>query len=37
MSEYIQYLAELSTWDLSSKEIHQVYKLAGKFLDIDKK
>lgn len=29
--------AELSTWDLSSKEIHQVYKLAGKFLDIDKK
>ena len=23
--------AELSTWDLSSKEIHQVYKLASKF------
>ena len=29
--------AELSTWDLSPKEIHQVYKLASKFLDIDKK
>ncbi len=29
--------AELSTWDLSSKEIHQVYKLASEFLDIDKK
>ena len=29
--------AELSTWDLSSKEIHQVYKLASRFLDIDKK
>ncbi|MEY8394833.1 DNA alkylation repair protein [Lachnospiraceae bacterium 45-P1] len=29
--------AELSTWDLSSKEIRQVYKLASKFLDIDKK
>lgn len=24
--------AELSTWDLSSKEIHQVYKLASKFI-----
>ena len=29
--------AELSTWDLSSKEIYQVYKLASRFLDIDKK
>ena len=26
--------AELSTWDLSSKEIHQVYKLASKFLKV---
>lgn len=25
--------AELSTWDLSSKEIHQVYKLASKFIE----
>lgn len=25
--------AELNSWDLSSKEIRQVYKLAGKFLD----
>lgn len=25
--------AELSAWDLSSKEIHQVYKLAGKCID----
>lgn len=24
---------ELDTWDLSSREIRQVYKLAGKFLD----
>ncbi|MDE5698327.1 MAG: DNA alkylation repair protein [Lachnospiraceae bacterium] len=24
---------EISAWDLSSKEIRQVYKLAGKFLD----
>ena len=28
---------ELELWDLSSKEIKQVYKLASKFLDIDKK
>ena len=26
--------AELNSWDLSSKEIKQVYKLAGKFLDL---
>ena len=26
--------AELSTWDLSSKEILQVYKLAGKFIEM---
>ena len=26
---------ELNSWDLSSKEIKQVYKLAGKFLDLD--
>lgn len=25
--------AELSAWDLSSKEIHQVYKLASKFIE----
>ena len=25
--------AELSTWDLSSKEIHQVYKRASKFIE----
>ena len=25
---------ELNSWDLSSKEIKQVYKLAGKFLDL---
>ncbi|WP_347044089.1 DNA alkylation repair protein [Fusicatenibacter saccharivorans] len=25
--------AELSTWDLSLKEIHQVYKLASKFIE----
>lgn len=25
--------AELSTWDLSSKEVRQVYKLAGKFIE----
>lgn len=25
--------AELNTWDLSSKEIHQVYKLASKFIE----
>lgn len=25
---------ELNTWDLSSKEIKQVYKLAGKFLNL---
>lgn len=25
---------ELSTWDLSSKEIKQVYKLAGRFLNL---
>lgn len=28
---------ELELWDLSSKEIKQVYKLASKFLDMDKK
>ena len=27
--------AEPGTWDLSSKEIKQVYKLAGKFLSLD--
>ncbi len=27
---------ELKSWDLSSGEIKQVYKLAGKFLDKDK-
>ena len=26
--------AELNSWDLSSKEIKQVYKLAGRFLDL---
>ena len=26
---------ELNSWDLSSKEIKQVYKLAGKFLNLD--
>ena len=26
---------ELNSWDLSSKEIKQVYKLASKFLDLD--
>ncbi len=26
---------ELRSWDLSSKEIKQVYKLAGKFLELD--
>ena len=26
--------AELNSWDLSSKEIEQVYKLAGRFLDL---
>lgn len=26
---------ELNSWDLSSKGIKQVYKLAGKFLDLD--
>lgn len=28
-------LKELNSWDLSSKEIKQVYKLAGKFLDFN--
>lgn len=28
---------ELSSWDLSSKEIKQVYKLAGRFLELDGK
>lgn len=28
-------LEELLSWDLSSKEIRQVYKLASKFLDLD--
>lgn len=28
---------ELKSWDLSSGEIEQVYKLAGKFLDKDKR
>lgn len=28
---------ELNSWDLSSKEIKQVYKLASKFLDFNKK
>ena len=28
-------LKELSSWDLSSKEIKQVYKLASKILDLD--
>lgn len=28
---------ELKSWDLSSNEIKQVYKLAGKFLDIDER
>ena len=28
---------ELELWDLSSKEIKQVYKLSSKFLDMDKK
>lgn len=27
--------AELSSWDLSSKEIKQVYKLASRFLELD--
>ena len=26
---------ELNSWDLSSKEIKQVYKLAGRFLELD--
>ena len=26
-------VAELSTWDLSSKEVRQVYKLASKFIE----
>lgn len=30
-------LEELNTWNLSSKEIKQVYKLAGKFLDLEKR
>lgn len=28
-------LEELNSWDLSSKEIKQVYTLASKFLDLD--
>ena len=28
---------ELKSWDLSSNEIKQVYKLASKFLDIDER
>lgn len=28
---------ELGSWDLSSGRIRQVYKLAGRFLDLDKK
>ena len=28
---------ELSSWDLSSKEIKQVYKLAGRFLELEGK
>ncbi len=35
--KYPQMIAEeLKSWDLSSGEIKQVYKLAGKFLDKDK-
>ena len=35
--KYPQMLSqELESWDLSSDRIKQVYKLAGKFLDIDK-
>lgn len=30
-------LEELSSWDLSSKEIKQVYKLAGRFLELEGK
>ena len=33
--KYSQMISEeLNSWDLSSKEIKQVYKLAGKFLDL---
>lgn len=28
---------ELKSWDLSSNEIKQVYKLASKFLDMDER
>lgn len=36
--KYPQMLSEeLESWDLSSKGVKQVYKLAGKFLDINKK
>lgn len=31
----LSFLKELNSWDLSSKEIKQVYKLASKFLDLN--
>ena len=30
-----QVKAELDTWDLSSKKVMQVYKLAGKLVNVD--
>ena len=33
-SEYVS--KELATWDLSIKEIHQVYKLANRFIESNK-